>query len=185
MQSCQCPDHRVPVTLWALRFLTLAILVSLALVAGRFIEKRMCMARRGERVLTASALRGLLLAGLGFGLLLRIVGWDDGHEGVVAWIGGIMMLASIVGLIILGFVKERARASDSSFYFNPNWKYGLLVICIATITIQSLVSPEGAASSLNVWLFVLALIGLVVQTVGRCIRHRRFAGLGAPVDPNR
>jgi hypothetical protein len=57
------------------------------------------------------------------------------------------------------------------------------VLCIATLTIQGLAKPEGAASTINVGVFWAALIALIVQTVGRWFGRRRGLGRGAPMGP--
>lgn len=134
----------------------------------------------GGPALTEASVRGLLIAALVIGLVLRVVGWNHGHPGAVAWIGGILMLFGIAGLIMLQFMVERARMTRPSFYFNPNWKYGLLLLCIVTLSVQGLVKPAGAIATLNVALFWAALITLVVQTVGRWIQRRRGVGQSKP-----
>lgn len=168
-----------------LRALTIAILVAVCVETARFVQDRIKALKRGDRVLTNATLRGLLIGAGVVGLVLRMVAWDPGHEGVVAWIGGGMLVISIAGLIWLQFLKERAARSDrDSFYFNPYWRYGLLLMCIAALVIQGLAKPEGAASTLNVAVFWLALITLVVQTTGRCILRRRHQSSSAQAGPN-
>jgi hypothetical protein len=172
---------RDPITLWTLRILTVAGLVALVVVVARSVGEMLQAVKRGEPVLTARPVRGALLGSFVLGLVLRIVGWDDGSEGVVAWAGGILILVSLAGLVLLSYLREREVTRNTSFYFNPDWKYGLVLVCVITISIQSLVQPEGAASSLNVWAFVVALFALIVQTVGKWFMTRRGAS-HSPAD---
>jgi hypothetical protein len=113
-------DSSDRLTLWALRLLTIAILVIGGIWVGRFVEERIRSVRRGAPVFTQKTVLGLLLATAVVGLALRIVAWDPGREGIVAWIGGIMLILSIVCLIVFQFLVERgARSGRESFYFNP------------------------------------------------------------------
>lgn len=134
-----------------------------------------------KHVLTKAAVRGLLIGAGTVGLVLRIVAWDPGNEGVVAWIGGIMLIISIAGLICLQFLKEKAaRSSHPSFYFDPFWRYGLLLTCIVVLVIQGLATPEGAARTINAAAFWIAFMTLVVQTFGRWIVRWRHNRSGTP-----
>lgn len=167
-----------PLTLWALRGLTVAILVAACVVVVRFAGERISALRRGEQVLTEQTVRGLLLGALVVGLVLRIVGWDSGDEGVVAWVGGILMIIAICGLIALQFLRERANWVRSSFYFDPRWKYGLLLVCLVALTIPLFTGLEGTVFRLCAAFFWVALIVLAVQTGGRWVLRLRGAGAG-------
>lgn len=169
-----------PLTLWALRALTVAVLVAGGAAVFRFVGERISARKRGEPVLTEPTVRGLLLGALVLGFVLRVVGWDAGDEGVLAWAGGILMVIAICGLIALQFRRERTRWRRRSFYFDPYWKYGLLLVCLATLTIQALTEAEGGLSTLYAGLFWIALIALIVQTVGRWVLRRRGNGAGTP-----
>lgn len=162
-------------SLWLLRFLTVVILLAIGLSVARFVADRVRAMKRGDRVFTEATLRGLLLSTAVLGLVIRLIAWDPGNEGVLAWIGGVVLVVSILGLVTLQFLKERAARSKKgeSFYFNPYWKYGLLFMCLATLAIQGAARPEGAPSTLNISLFWIALIALVVQGIGRLILRRR------------
>lgn len=161
-------DATDQVSLWALRCVSLAIIVWVAVVSTRFVHEQIRLSRRGEQVAAKLLLHYLLLAMLGLGLALRLIAWDPGNEGIVAWIGGIMLVVSLVGLFILGLLSERSvRVNKESFTTSPYWKYGLIFVCAATLTFQGIARPEGAVSTVNVWLFLIALIGITVQGVGR------------------
>lgn len=165
-----------PLTLWALRALTVAILVAACVVVVRFTGERIAALRRGERVLTEPTVRGLLLGALVVGLVLRVVGWDSGEEGIVAWVGGILMIIAICGLVALQFLRERASWVRGSFYFDPRWKYGLLLICLVALTIPLFTGLEGTVFRLCAAFFWIALIGLAIQAGGRWILRLRGDG---------
>lgn len=168
-------------SLWALRLLTIAILGAICIGAVKFVAQRIRSLKTGEPVLTESALRTLLLAAAAVGLVIRVIAWDPGSEGVAAWAGGLLVVVSIAGLLVLQFRRERAAiGSHPSFYFSPYWKYGLLVLCIASLAVQGAVRPEGAVSTGNVGIFWLSLIALIVQSIGRWARRRRDRRSCAP-----
>ncbi len=168
---------------WILRFLTLCVVVWISVVLVNFMRARIGAIKHGQPIWTESTVRWLLFGVLGIGLVLRIVGWNHGHPGVAAWIGGIAMLVSIAGFIVLQFFVERAKRKGPSFYFNPYWKYGLILLCIVTFSIQGLARPTGIASTLNVALFWIALLTLFVQAVGRWMQRRHGDGSGRPTRP--
>jgi hypothetical protein len=168
---------------WALGALTLALLVVAVTVVVDFVATRVQTAKRGERVFTHSTIRGLLAAGLIAGFLLRFVVGGDDPGGVVAWAGGIIGALTLGGLLLLGFLRARARAKNPSFYFDPNWTYGLVLVCIAALVAGGVVGSNGTLTGVAILVFWLALIALVVQTVGRriLILRRRGPGSGAVV----
>lgn len=174
-----------PLTFWTLRALTVALLVAACVAAVRFARERISARRRGERVLTEPTVRGLLLGALVVGLVLRVIGWDSGEEGVIAWVGGILMIIAICGLIALQFLRERTSWRRRSFYFDPYWKYGLLLIILGTLTLQALTGAEGGLSTLYAALFWIALIALIVQAIGRWFLRRRGDGAGTPAGAGR
>lgn len=177
--TCWLVGGSSPAIGWVLRILTLALVGAICVRATTFVWSRVEARKGGEQVWTETTLRGLLLGTLVVGVVLRVVGWSPGHAGVVTWIGGTMMLVSFAGLLLLQFIVERARARNPSFYFNPNWKYGLVLLFIVSLTIQGLVRPHGVMGGLNVTVFWLSLILLLVQTVGRWISRWRGKGSGA------
>jgi Ca2+/Na+ antiporter len=172
-------------SLWLLRILTVAILFMAGLAVWRFASARYAASRRGEQVLTKATVRGVLIATAVLGLLLRVIAWDPGNEGVVAWVGGIVLVVSVGGLIWLQLLREREawRPTRDVFYFNPYWRYALLLGCVVTLCIQGVAKPEGIASSLNLAVFWLSLMALIGQSIGRVVLRRRGHGPGAPTGP--
>lgn len=132
--------------------------------------------------MTWATLRSLLLAALAFGIVARVVGWDHGDEGVLAWVGGIFIIVSFCALIVLQFLKERVTWRRSSFFFDPYWKYGLLAIALVTLVIQAVVGLEGGLLTFAAALFWLALILLMVQLAGRWIQRWRGRNGGDSVE---
>jgi hypothetical protein len=102
-----------------------------------------------------------------------VVGWDGGDEGLLAWIGGILMIVAFFGLIALQFLKERTTWRRDSFFFDPYWKYGLLAVFLGVVFIEAVVGLEGDLLTFAAALFWLSLIALIVQMAGRWIQRWR------------
>lgn len=168
-------------SLWMLRAVTISLLIGLFAAVMQSVRRRLAAPEKGERLLTQDALKSLFILCLVAGLVLRFVAWDPGNEGPVAWAGGLLVVASVLGLVVLQFIKDRAdRRQGPSFFFDPYWKYGLPAILMATIAIQGSVGLEGELLTLLAVIFWGALVGLIVQVVGRWMlrwrlrRARRF-----------
>jgi phosphatidylglycerophosphate synthase len=119
-------------------------------------------------------MRKLLFGALVVGFAVRVSEWGD--EGVVAWIGGILMIAAALGLMTSQFLRDRRRWKRKSFYFDPYWKWGLASLLLTTLLVQGITGAEPPLSNVLAALFWIALIVLVVQAIGRWIsrwRHRR------------
>ncbi|HEU5062009.1 MAG TPA: hypothetical protein VFT79_02510 [Solirubrobacterales bacterium] len=125
-------------------------------------------------------MRKLLLGALVVGFAARISEWGD--EGIVAWIGGILMIVAVVGLMVSQFLRDRRRWARESFYFDPYWKWGLVALLLATLLAQGVTGAEPPLSSFLAALFWIALITLVVQTLGRWILRWRHRGPSRPEE---
>jgi len=167
----------------ALALLTVGVLTVAVIGIADFVESKMRAKRHGERLFTSSVVSSLLVFALIGGFLLRFVVGGDEPGGVVAWTGGAIGVLAIAGLVVLGFLRERARAKNPSFYFDPNWKYGLISVCFAAMVVFAVTDAEGVAASASVLFFWLALILLAIQTAGRWILiwRRRSQDSGAAV----
>lgn len=153
----------------ALALLTVAVLVQGVIMVAHSIEVKAGAMRRGEGFFTSSTVGALLLVALIGGFMLRFILGGDEPDGPVAWAGGIIGAIALAGLFVLGYSRERGRESNrSSFFFSPNWKYGLLLICVVAMAVFS-VSGSGE----SVLVFWLSAVVLVVQTVGRWIVNLR------------
>lgn len=156
------------ISIWLLRLLTVVLLVAVVQAVVRFAATRLNAKQREERFFDEQSVKLMLLIGLGVGLVFRATTWGLGDQTILGWIGTGLVGASFAGLIACAARREvRLQGVSSSFYFNPLWKYGLLVICITTLFVQGAVTPSGVLSSFNVALFLLSLVALITQTVGR------------------
>jgi FtsH-binding integral membrane protein len=119
-------------------------------------------------------MRKLLLGVLVVGFAARVSEWGD--EGVVAWIGGTLMVIAAVGLMASQFLRDRRRWAGKSFYFDPYWKWGLVAILLVTLLVQGISGAAPPLSSFLAALFWIVLIMLLVQTIGRWILRWRHRG---------
>jgi hypothetical protein len=165
-------DASDQVSRWVLGALTLAVIVLTVIGLWNFVDQRARAKRRGERVLTASTIAVLLVGLFIVGLVVRFAVGGDEPDGLVAWVGGVLGLLALLGLFILGFLRERSRANARSFLFDPHWKYGLLLIAILAMVVFALTTSDVLAS-VAVLCFWLALAILAGRALGRWIVSSR------------
>lgn len=131
--------------------------------------------------MTKPAVRKLLILVLIVGLAIRFAGMRGG-EGVVAWVGGILMIVAFCGLIASQFLRDRGRWTRESFFFDSYWKWGLVLTMLATLLVQGITGAETPFSSILAGLFWVALFAFVVQTIGRWVSRWRHRGASRPEE---
>jgi hypothetical protein len=152
--------------LWSLRILTIAVVLQVAFYAVQFVRDRVGAAKRGERVFTEQALRTVLLAGLAVGVAFRILTWGPKDQGVVGWVGAVVICLCLLGLALLYLRRARGFNMTPASYWHPYWRAGLLVLFVASLLALGAARPDGVLGGILVGLFWLSLIALVVQVFG-------------------
>jgi hypothetical protein len=160
-------------TLWALRVLTLVIVVRVVVAAVRFAKDSAAAARRGDQIFTESRVKQVVISVLTLGIACRVITWGSGEQGVVGWTGAVLVCFSIAALGVLYVRRAHAVRTEGLSYWHPYWTALLLAAWIASLVALGATRPTGTIGGILVGLFWLSLVALVVQVLGRRVQRRQ------------
>lgn len=165
---------------WALLIATVLVLVTISASALDFMRERRAAIARGEPFLTEPVVMRLLIGGLVVGALCRGLSFGIDSSGVLGVISASLLSGSLLGLFVLGFLRERRRKTGASGGATA-WKYGLIGVCAVSLLLVAIVQGSGVLASIVAGVFWISAVALAVW--GLVWLGRRF--WGSPAEGHR